>query len=186
MVLKQLHVAFDLLVSYKAASSRDLGHFRIAVSAAHWRNKSPRNTTTACQHQHDPPGAMTASNQRRNARTKARDPHGGWLRETRRGRHLSRRLLPRKESTRTRRRTGWALGGDAIPEMHHRRHRRLGACARRWRRVLHRLSTPPARPRRGSQCVSRRSATSASYHRHQWRHRQSRYFRHRRRRRRPR
>ena len=79
---------------------------------------------------------------------------------------------------------GWASGADAIQKSHHRRGR--GACARRWRRVLHRLSTLPARPRRGSQCVSRRSATSASYRRHhQWR-RQSRSLERRRPRRRPR
>jgi hypothetical protein len=128
---------------------------------------------------------MTALNQHRSATTRAKDPRGGWLRATRRGRQASRRLLLRRESTRTKQQIGWASGhGAAVPKVCRRRRAGRGACARRWRRA--RPSTPPARPRRASQCASRRSATSASYRRHhQWRRRQSRKRQRRRRRRRP-
>ena len=97
-----------------------------------------------------------------------------------------RRLLPRRASTRTRQRTGWASGAaprsrnaPLAPTGEEPARGAGGACrtdpARR-----------PARPRRASQCASRRSATSASYRRHhQWRRRQSRKRQRRRRRRRP-
>ena len=120
---------------------------------------------------------MTASNPNQSATTRARDPRGGWLRATRPGRHLSRRLLPRRASTRTRQHIGWASGhGAAVPKVCRRRRAGRGVCARRWRRVTHRTSTRPANHRCASQCVSRRSATSASYRRLQRRRRQSRNY----------
>ena len=138
--------------------------------------------STACRRQRDPRGATTASNHRQSVTTRAKDPRGGWLRATRRGQQASRRSLLRRASTPTRHQIGWASGGDAIP---HCRHRRLGAFARRWRRMTHQ-HTPPANHRCASQCVSRRSATSASYRRLQWQRQSRSHLRRRRRRRRPR
>ena len=67
---------------------------------------------------------------------------------------MSRRSLPRRASTRTRRRTGWALGrGAAVPKVCRRRRAGRGACARRWRRVLCRPAR--RRPDNGAQVNAR-------------------------------
>ena len=185
---------FCLLVSYKAASSRrpPVKHKK-RCPFAHQRSFAAQigptpvgAASTACRRQRDQPGATTASNHSQSVTTRAKDTRGGWLRATRRGRQASRRSLLRRASTRTRHQIGWASGhGAAVPKACRRRRAGRRACVRRWRRVLHRPSTPPARPRRVRPCASRRSATSASYRRLQWRRRQSRRNRHRRHRRRP-